>query len=77
MKKESKTLLDLLGVETIKQINSSKEIEALTKQVTGKKLEALFEVDKSSEKTRFDNWLAKQTNKNTHIQTYKSKKTKS
>lgn len=68
VKKETKTFLDLLGIESIKQINGSKEIEYLTRQVTGKDLEAIFEVDKSAEKDRFDKWLAQQDNKTTkHI----------
>ena len=65
VRKTEKTLLDLLGVESIKEIKSSKNIDFLTQQISGRKIEALFEVDKSSEKDRFDNWLAKQTNKTT------------
>jgi len=67
VKKETKTILDLLGIESIKEIKGSKEIDYLTKQITGKTLQAIFEVDKSSEKTRFDNWLASQTNKTTKL----------
>lgn len=66
-KKTEKTLLDLLGIESMKQINGSKEIDYLTKQISGKKLQAIFEVDKSAEKDRFDNWLANQTNKTTKM----------
>jgi len=62
---EEKTILDLLGVKKMKEINGSKEIDYLTKQITGKKVQAIFEVEKTSEDKRFDDWLSKQENKRT------------
>lgn len=75
VKKETKTFLDMIGVEKILEVKGSKEIDHLVKQVTGKKLEAIFEVDKSAEKTRFDNWLAQQTNKATRLVYHGTKNT--
>ncbi len=66
-KKEKKTLLDLLGVDNIKVIKSSSEIDYLVKQITGKRTEAIFEVEKKSEKERLDKWLATQENKKTRL----------
>ena len=41
------------------------QIAYLIKQLTGKKIEAIFDVSKSAEDAVFDKWLAKQTNKTT------------
>jgi hypothetical protein len=75
VRKTDKTLLDLLGIDAIKEINSSKEIDFLTKQITGKKVNAIFEVTKSTEKDRLDKWLAKQTNKTTRYAYHGTKNT--
>lgn len=64
-KKESKSLLNLLGIENMREIQNNKEIDYLTKQITGKSVQAIFEVNKDKEKKRFDDWLKNQNNKTT------------
>ena len=66
-KKETKTLLDLLGIKSMKQTKPGKDVEYLIKQLTGRKIESYFELDKPSENERFDNWMKKQNNKSTRI----------
>lgn len=64
-KVDKKTLLDLLGLDKMTEIKTSKEIDFLVKQISGKKVQALFEVQKSSEEKRFNDWLSTQSNKKT------------
>lgn len=65
-KKETKTLLDLLGI-TMKETKPGKDVEYLIKQLTGKKIEAFFEIDKPAENEWFDKWMAKQKNLQTRF----------
>ncbi len=64
-KKKKQTLLDMLGVDDIRVVTSTKEIDKLVRQITGKRTEAIFEVEKTSEKDRLDKWLEGQANKTT------------
>lgn len=62
-----KSILDLLGIEHMKEIQSSKEIDYLTKQITGKSVQGIFEIKKNFENDRFDKWIEGQTNKATKL----------
>lgn len=65
-KKEVKTLLDVLGI-TMKEIKAHKDLEYLIKQLTGRKIESLFEISKKEHDVIFENWMKKQKNKETRI----------
>lgn len=65
-KKESKTLLDVLGI-TMKEVKPTKEVEYLIKQLSGKRIDGFFEVRKEEHDKVFDGWMVKQKNKNTRI----------
>jgi len=67
VKKESKTLLDLLGINKMVASKPGKDVEYLVKQLTGRKIEAFFELEKPKENTTFGEWLGKQKNKDTRI----------
>jgi poly [ADP-ribose] polymerase len=63
-KKETQTLLNVLGLTmTVGKVN--KDIEYLVKQLTGKKIEAIFDVNKPAEDANFNKWMDKQKNKTT------------
>ena len=70
--KEEKTLLDVMGIK-MKEIKSHADIDYLIKQINSgsgygrQKVEAIFEVDKGAENTRFDKWMIDQKNKSTKI----------
>lgn len=64
---EPKSLLDLLGIKKMKQISGNKEIHSLTNQITGKRVEAIFEVEKPWEDERLNKWLETQENKKTML----------
>jgi poly [ADP-ribose] polymerase 2/3/4 len=66
-KKQTKTLLDLLGIKSMKAAKPGKDVEYLIKQLTGRKIESYFELEKPSEDSRFNTWLAKQKDKTTRI----------
>lgn len=67
-KKTAKTLLDKLGIQSMKECEKiPKEIEYLVKQNHGKKVNAIFELNKSEEDKIFNNWLDKQKNKSTRV----------
>lgn len=66
-KKEVKTILDVLGISMKQYAGCPKELEYLIKQVSGRKVEAIFEVNKPHEDTYFDKWMGKQKNKQTRI----------
>jgi poly [ADP-ribose] polymerase len=48
---------------TVGKVN--KDIEYLVKQLTGKKIEAIFDVNKPAEDANFNKWMDKQKNKTT------------
>ena len=62
--KQGKTLLDVLGL-TMTEGKVNRNIEYLVKQLTGRKIEAIFDVNKPAEDAIFDKWLAQQKNKKT------------
>lgn len=67
IKKEVKTILDVLGISMKQYSGVPKDLEYLTKQMGGRKIEAIFEVNKPYEDTYFDAWLKAQKNKQTRI----------
>lgn len=66
-KKVAQTLLDKLGITMTEADGVPKEIQYLIKQSHGRKVHAIFEVNKPAEDKIFDNWLSKQKNKSTSI----------
>lgn len=72
VKKQS--VLDAIGV-TMTQIDSSKEINHLVKQITGHKVKSIFEVNKEYENKRFKDWIDAQNNKKTSIVFHGTKNT--
>lgn len=64
--KKDKSLLDVLGIK-MKEIKAHKDLDYLIKQLTGRKIDGLFEIQKEEHDRIFDNWMAKQTNKQTRI----------
>ena len=64
--KTSQTILDKLGI-TMAEAKVYKEIDYLLKQSHGRKVNAIFEVNKKVEDKVFDDWLSKQKNKSTKI----------
>lgn len=64
--KKAQTLLESLGV-TMKETKPTKEIEYLIKQLSGRKIAGLFEVNKPEEDAIFDKWMKAQKNKQTRI----------
>lgn len=65
--KQAKTLLDVLGVSHMKEIDGHKDIEYLTKQLSKNKIQAIFEVQKPEHDAVFDKWMATQKNKETRF----------
>lgn len=65
-KKEDKTMLDILGIK-MKEAKPPKEVEYLIKQLTSKKIDGFFEIQKEEHDKIFDSWMAKQKNKETRI----------
>jgi poly [ADP-ribose] polymerase len=66
-KKTTQTLLDKLGLTMSEFKGTPKEVEYLTKQAHGRKVKAIFEVNKPTEDKVFDGWLEKQKDKSTSI----------
>lgn len=65
--KKAQTLLDKLGL-TMKECDDvPKGVEYLVKQSHGRKISAIFEVDKPEENKIFDDWMSKQKNKQTKM----------
>jgi len=64
--KKSQTLLDKLGI-TMAEAKVYKEIDYLLKQQHGRKVNAIFEVNKTEEDKVFNSWLSKQKNKSTRV----------
>lgn len=75
-KKEEKkeSILDAIGIR-MTEIKTTKEIDHLVNQISGSRVESIFQVDKSEEKKKFDDWLAKQSNKKTSIVFHGTKNT--
>lgn len=63
---ENRTLLDIMGIEMEETIVSS-DIKYLADQCTNKKIHTIFKINNKNENKVFDDWLKKQTNKNTKI----------
>lgn len=61
-----KSLLDILELN-MKEGKNNNELDYLIKQLSGKKIEAIFEVNKDKENKIFENWVSKANNKNTRI----------
>lgn len=66
-KAKQNSLLDLLGIKKMTQVKSNPEIDYLVKQISGRKVESIFEVQKDWEDKRFADWLASQPNKQTKL----------
>lgn len=64
--KESKTLLDVLGIK-MKEIKSNNDLDYLTKQLSRNKIEAIYEVEKEEHNNIFDKWMDGQKNKETRF----------
>lgn len=60
------TLLQSIGV-TMKETKPNKDIDYLVKQLAGRKIEGIFEVNKPAEDTTFNKWMKDQTDKTTKI----------
>ena len=60
------TLLDVLGI-TIEECTDTTELNYLLKQNFGRKVEAIYCLNKASENETFDNWMQKQKNKETRV----------
>lgn len=66
-KKKSQTLLGKLGISMTEATATPKEVEYLIKQSHGRKVHAIFEVNKPVEDNIFDKWLNAQKDKKTSI----------
>lgn len=67
-KKKAQTLLDKLGITNMKECSGvPKEVEYLIKQNHGRKVNAIFELEKPAEDAIFESWMKKQKNKSTRI----------
>jgi len=64
--RESKTLLDVLGIK-MKEIKSNSDLDYLTKQLSRNKIEAIYEVEKEEHNNIFDKWMDGQKNKETRF----------
>ena len=60
------TLLDVLGI-TVEECTDTTELDYLLKQSFGRKVEAVYCLNKASENETFDNWMQKQKNKETRV----------
>lgn len=71
-KKDEQSILDVMGL-TMTEIKSHKDLDYLVKQINSgsgysrQRIEAIFEVNKPAENTRFDNWMKDQKNNSTRI----------
>lgn len=66
VKKEAKNLMDILGIQ-MKECKCTPEIQYLIDQIGSRKIEGIFEVQKSKEDEVFDKWLKTQKDKKTKI----------
>ncbi len=65
-KKETKTMLDTLGI-TMKEVSPTKEVEYLIKQVSASKILGFFEVCKKEHDDVFEAWMKTQKNTDKRI----------
>lgn len=66
--KLKQTVLDVLGLKSMTEIKSNKELDYLITQVGGRnRVEGIFELDKPAENQIFDTWMSKQKNVQTRI----------
>lgn len=73
-KKTSQTMLDKLGI-TMAEAKVYKEIDYLLKQSHGRKVHAIFEVNKPAEDADFNSWMAGQKDKSTRVLIHGTKAT--
>lgn len=67
-KKTAQTLLDKLGIKSMRECSGvPKEVEYLIKQQHGRKVNTIFELNKSAEDDVFEGWIKKQKDKSTSI----------
>lgn len=64
--KKSQTILDKLGI-TMAEAKVYKELDYLLKQSHGRKVHAIFEVNKPAEDAIFNDWLVSQKDKTTRV----------
>lgn len=64
--KKAQTLLDKLGI-TMTETSKTAEIDYLLKQSHGRKVHAIFEVNKAAEDATFNDWMVNQKNKSTRV----------
>jgi len=60
------TLLDVLGI-TVEECTDTTELNYLLKQSFGRRVEAIYCLNKTSENETFDKWMKNQKNKDTRI----------
>lgn len=60
------TLLDVLGI-TVEECTDTTELDYLLKQNFGRRVEAIYCLNKASENETFDKWMKNQKNKETRI----------
>ncbi len=61
--KVKQTVLDVLGLKSMTEIKSNKELDYLVNQVGGRtRIEGIFELEKPAENKTFDTWMSKQKN---------------
>lgn len=66
--KKAQTLLDKLGIMSMVECQKTpKDVEYLVKQQHGRKINAIFELNKPAEDKMFDKWVDKQKDKSTRI----------
>ncbi|HMS90687.1 MAG TPA: hypothetical protein PKC87_00490, partial [Candidatus Absconditabacterales bacterium] len=66
--KVRQTVLDVLGLKSMTEIKSNKELDYLITQIGGRtRVEGIFELEKPVENKTFDTWMEKQSNKQTRI----------
>lgn len=66
--KVKQTVLDVLGLKSMTETKSNKELDYLINQIGGRtRVEGIFELEKPAENKTFDTWMEKQSNKQTRI----------
>lgn len=66
--KVKQTVLDVLGLKSMTETKTNKELDYLINQVGGRtRVEGIFELEKPAENKTFDTWMGKQSNKQTRI----------
>jgi poly [ADP-ribose] polymerase len=64
--KESKTLLDVLGIK-MKEIKGHTDLDYLIKQLSPNKIQSIFEIEKEEHNKVFNKWMGNQKNKQTRF----------